>query len=160
MNSDQNHFKNRLRKLNLIIYAMISGVTIFIIVSVFLRYTGVFYTIDYKLDEIFKFLVPVFVFAGYLLGKTLFKIQLRKVAPDQDLLIKFNNYQIGTIVQSALLEVPGILAVIAFLFTGRSLYIGFAILSIFAMYFSRPTIAKVSAELELTVDEKQQFEAE
>ena len=160
MSTDHISFNDQLRKMNLIVYAMMGGVMVFIAISFYLRYSGLFYSVNNELDKIFKFLVPVLVFTGYLLGKTLFRVQLRKVKPDKGLDVRLKNYQIGAILQGALLEIPGSIAVLAFLLTGRALYLGFAILTIFALYFSRPTVEKVATELELTEEERQLLEKE
>jgi hypothetical protein len=59
------------------------------------------------------------------------------------------------IISLMVLELPGIFAVVAYLLTGRLLYLGFAILMVFAIIFARPTRFRLINDLKLSREEEE-----
>jgi hypothetical protein len=150
-----NNFGSQLRAMNVISMAVMAGLLVFLMVAVYLRYSAVFSGADDRLDNIFKFAVPAVIFVAYILSKVLFKVTIEKIDAATDLRQKLAKYMMAHIISLMVLELPGIFAVVAYLLTGRLLYLGFAILMVFAIIFARPTRFRLINDLKLSREEEE-----
>lgn len=108
--------------------------------------------------NLFIYLVPVAAAAGYFLSQSIFRKQVQGISNNQPLSQKLAKYQIATLIKYALLEGPGILAVIAYYLSGNALHLVIAIALIVYLFVQRPTKEKIKTDLPLSYEEEKGFD--
>ncbi len=139
--------------LSIVFYALIIGLVFFALVSFYLQQNNFGKTEM----NIFKYIVPIFIYGAFRGGSILFKKQVNNAIPKTDLLEKLILYRSALIVKYALLEGAAFFAIVAYLLTGEVLHLALAGISILAFLFSIPSIAKTENDLELNQDERQKI---
>ncbi|MGB6153555.1 MAG: hypothetical protein WBG48_16360 [Pricia sp.] len=147
-------FKTFLRTLTIIHTALCAGLMVFAIVAYYQK--GDFEA-RMNSQSILIYMVPVVAVAGYFLSQLLFKKQLEHISKEETLSVKLGKYQVASILKYALLEGPGILALLAYYWSGNALHLVVAIALIAYLFVQRPTADKIKKDLPLTYEEQKQL---
>lgn len=147
--------KEYLKTLQIIYYALISGQVIFGLVALFLRKMIGLDTGLQDLTDIFLYLVPVFIFGGYLLSRILFKSNLKTAINKSSLIEKMSDYRAALVIRYALLEGPSFFAIVVYLLTGSLIFLGMAGLIIVLFFTMKPTKERSVTDLQLNPAEEQ-----
>ncbi|WP_186757154.1 hypothetical protein [Echinicola salinicaeni] len=125
----------------------------------------VFFTAAYFLTEkteqmdatfhlFLKFLIPSLVLASIFGSNIYFKKQLSKLKQDNSLKDKLTDYITALVVKYALLEVPAIIAIVAYFISADWLFLGLAGTMIIIFLLHKPSQSKTISELSLNPEEK------
>lgn len=106
------------------------------------------------LQKIIIVAVPVSMAAAYFV----FRFATRNIPPQSTLSQKMNKYFVAVIIRSALLEVPGLLVVVAAIATAQSLLLIIIPVILFVFALLRPTPSAAAQDLELSPEEREQVE--
>jgi len=112
-----------------------------------------------ELSNIFLFLALIFTGGGIFMSRTFYKSKLDAIEQEQALDIKLAQLRTAMIMKYAILETPSIFALAGFLITGNYLILLFALLVIAVFVMEAPSLEKISQELQLTNDEKNQLKS-
>ncbi|HDZ15052.1 MAG TPA: hypothetical protein ENH60_09185 [Pricia sp.] len=107
--------------------------------------------------DIFIYIVPIIAAGGYFLSQLVYKKRLLTITQEEKLSIKLGKYQVAAILKYAIIEAPGILALLAYFWSGNALYLVIAIALIIYLFAQRPTVDKIIKELPLTHEEQKTF---
>ena len=140
--------------LKIIHVALCAGLAIFAFIA---YYQIGDFTAQMNQRNIFIYLVPVLAAAGYFLSQFFFKKQVEAISKEESLSVKLGKYQTASIFKYALLEGPGIVALMAYYWSGNALHLVIAIALIVYLFAQRPTADKIKKELPLTYEEQKQF---
>ena len=108
-------------------------------------------------QNILIYVVPIIALSGYFLSQLLFRKQIQSISKEEKLSFKLGKYQVASILKYALLEGPGILALLAYYSSGNALHLVIAIALIAYLFVQRPSADKIIKELPLTLEEERQF---
>ena len=131
-----------------------AGLMIFAIVA---YYQNEAFTARMDQQAIFIYIVPIAAVAGYFLSQVLFKKRIAAISKEEKLATKLVKYQVASILKYALLEGPGILALLAYYWSGNALHLVIAIALIAYLFAQRPTADKIKKQLPLTYEEQNRF---
>jgi hypothetical protein len=150
--------KTFLKTLSIIHLALIAGQVLFAITALGIKTK---HQTDVKnSNEAFMFIVPLLALAGFVAGHMLFKQQVNKLSGETSLKEKIKGYQGAVIVRFALLEGPSLFAIVAFLLTKNLLFLLVSALIILYFISLRPTKEKTENDLNLSYEEKLNFDKE
>ncbi len=107
----------------------------------------------------FQMLVPVAIVSGILVGRLLASKRINKAKKEAELKEKLDVYKSALIMKWALLEFPGLFALIAYLLFGHLLFMTLFAIPIVIFVLERPTKEKVIEDLELESKEREQFKS-
>ncbi len=110
--------------------------------------------IDGSLDNILLIVVSAFLFGGIFMAHFLGKLMLQGMMKQNLLRKKLGQYKTLVIIRLAMLEIPGIFALILFGMTGNNLFLLPAVLTVILFFLFKPSRSKLVAELELNQEEK------
>ena len=105
-----------------------------------------------SIDEIFKYLIPIFGMLFIPIGFILFKKRLKSVVENDDISSKLQLYRGIVVLRIALIEGVAILSAIAFLITLNNLYTAYTLISLAFYLPIYPTIDKIKADLNIEQD--------
>jgi hypothetical protein len=143
------------RSLIIVFYGLISGQVFFGLLSFFLVITNHLSSDGSDLSNIFIYIVPVFVLAGFILSHLIFKNRLKAISKKTSLFSKLADYRAALIIRYALLEGPGMFAIVVYLVTGNIIFILLATLIVLFFITIRPGREKVIKDLELNPNDEQ-----
>lgn len=105
-----------------------------------------------SIDEIFRYMIPIFGLIFIPIGFVLFKKRLKSITKDTDINSKLQIYR-GIVVQRiAFIEGVAIFSAVAFLITLNNLYVAYTLISL-AFYFPiYPTIDRIKTDLNIDQD--------
>ncbi len=149
--------KEYFRTLQIIYYALIAGQVFFGLVSVIINQMNNLNSGLVNLKDIFLFIVPFITISGFLIGRILFKKNMKTASSRAGLIEKMADYRAACIVKYALLEGPSFLAIIFFLVTGDLLFSGMTGLIIAIFLTMKPTKEYAVRNLELNPYEEQKI---
>lgn len=138
------------------IHAALLGVLILFTVLAYMRIGS--FAARMNDENVFIYLVPIAAAAGYFLSKLVVRKRLESVSRDAPLQSKLAKYQSASLIQYALLEAPGFLALFAYLFSGNALHLVIAIALIAYLFAQRPTVEKIKKQLPLRLEERKQVD--
>lgn len=144
-----NHKFNYLKLLQIIHFALVAGVIVFALISFTVHISQPNPYIEKEMRDIFIYLIPVFVFGGFLASNIVFKTKILEIKPLEDIMKKLECYRSVLIVRYAFLEASALMAVIAHLLTADYLFLGITSITILYFIYVRPTREKVIYDLEL-----------
>lgn len=104
------------------------------------------------------YLVPAVIIVGIVAGNYIFNLNLKKtISKETSLEEKFGEYRKNAIVRWAMMEMGNLLAIVAAIIEGKTLY--FALFAIGLIFFSmtRPNIIDFSKQFNLPVDQENKF---
>lgn len=104
------------------------------------------------------YLVPTIAVAGYFGSKYIFGRQIQKILRETPLSEKLQQYFSAAIIQYAVIEGPGFLALLAYFTSGNALFLVIAICLIVYLYTRKPTYQKLKNELQLSYAEQKEFD--
>lgn len=145
----QNHprFREFQQSMAIIFFAMLGGQVVFSLVSLGLVSKG-FVTPVPGFRETGLLIVPLLVFSGYMAGRLLGKKMMEKAMSTDDVEEKLNLSRTALIIRLAALETPGLFAIVAFLFTGERLFLGFTGVLLFYFITLFPSDARIISDLD------------
>jgi hypothetical protein len=144
----QQYFK----ALSVLHFALITGVTLFIVIAYFLR-GAIAHGNNEALANIFQYIVPVLAFICIAAGNVLYKKRVNDIKNKKNLAEKLNDYRAAFILRDALLEGAALFAIIAYMLCSELILLGVAILLVLIFVFIKPTKDKLIKDLELSSDE-------
>jgi hypothetical protein len=130
------------------------GMILFLIVSVVVNPGD---DLTYSIQDIEETLLIVMVIiclGGITLGKLIPRALIQKIKIEADVTEKLKVYISAFILKLAMLEVPTLLAIVFFFIEGNLIYVAIAALMIVIFMFNRPTLYKISNELQLNHQER------
>jgi len=163
MNTSRLTSKEYFKGINLIYYALISGVLIFFLITLFLNFTGNIPISDIDEDVLLINVLIitglVFLAAGIFGGQIFFNNKLKKINEQkEDLLIKTAEYRSSLIIRYALIEGPAFFSIIGYFLTASYIFIVFVGIAI-AIYIIvlKPTRERLIIDLQLDNIEKEKI---
>jgi hypothetical protein len=130
--------------------------------SFMIAYTGSLLYIDhYNLEngsfapvfEALRFIVPSVTIIGLMLSSIFYSDKMRMINDDTSLKEKLHIYQNALVIKLTCLEMPLLLAMIAFMLTAETLFMGVALFTIVAMWFNKPSRDEIASDLKLDEEE-------
>jgi hypothetical protein len=127
-----------------------------------IAYTGSLFYIDrYNLEngsfapmyDALRFIVPSVTIIGLMLSSIFYTDKIRGINNKSSLKEKLHIYQSALVIKLTCLEMPLLLAMVAFMFTAESLFMGVALFIILAMWFNNPTREEIASDLKLDDEE-------
>ncbi|MDT7830722.1 hypothetical protein RQM65_18780 [Pricia sp. S334] len=144
-----------LKILTIIHTTLTAGLLIF---AIFAYYQNQDFIARMDRQSLFTYIVPIVAAAGYFLSQWIFKKQLEAITEQEQLSLKLGKYQTASILKYAVLEGPGLLALLAYLWTGNALHLVIALALIVYLFVQRPNAEKIKRELPLNLEEQKQFD--
>ncbi len=141
--------KDYFRLLSIIYFAILLGQVFFACLSLFVQSIGEFAENEAELSEILLYVVPVFFIISFLTGNFIFKKRLTTARTRNNLSDILADYRGALIMRYALLEVPSLFTIVAFLITGEYLFLAMAGFIILLFIIIRPTPSRAITDLEL-----------
>ena len=157
-----NHIKSPIQALNLlniVFYALISGVLIFFLIThLNFQSNENIPSLDTELALIFNYLVPFICIIQGGLSIFIFDIQMKKMPKQQNLQDKIQHYFRSKVMQWALLEGAAIFCVISYFLTGFPMYALWCILMIMLLAFHKSSLSNFTKYATLTHQEQKALE--
>ena len=147
--------KTLLSVLPIIHLFMVLGLVVF---AGFVYWQNQDFNAEMNSGDSFIYVVPIVAAIGYFASKSVFQNLINKPVPEDALKGRLARYQTATIIKYALLEVPTILALAAYLSSGNALYLVIALCLIVYFYTQRPTRKRVLSDLQLTREEQKELD--
>ena len=146
---------NRLRTINLAHMTLATGMLIFGLVALYVHNLQ---SVDNELAKMFQYILPGALTIGLIGSYFVPEILIKKIDKNLELEHKISKYLPVVLIRGAFLEAPGLLAGIAILLTGRSYFIVAVGLLFLAFYFYRPSVIRISNDLNLTIEEREKLD--
>ena len=146
--------KEFFKAIQIIHFALMTGVIIFGIIAFYFHYSGLEMEGGKEMDFGLMYVVPVFTLGGILASNLMFKQKLKDCIAKPTLKEKMTNYRSALIIKFAFIEGSSFFAVIAYLLTGKLIYLGFTVLLLIVFIAYRPSKEKTIIDLELNQSEK------
>ena len=150
--------KSYFKTLNLIYIAMVAGQIIFGLVAYFLLQSTKFESEFPDMRDVFIYIVPIFVLGGIFGSTAVFTKTIFNARSLENLSDKLIEYRSALVMKYALLEGPSFFAIVIYLLTGDTVFLGMAGLILMVFILNRPGIAKAEMDLALDADEKLNLE--
>jgi len=153
MEQIQQTTKEYFKLLSIIHLALIVGLVLFgLVVSFFI---ADFQHPDYtsELARIVVYLVPGLCIVGMIAGNIISKSKFKLLKEESDINIKLTGYREALIIRNALLEGPGLFALVTIFITNDMNYLIYAGVMVLLMLAKKPTMRSLIAELELDQQE-------
>jgi hypothetical protein len=144
-----------LKTLKIIHLALCFGLALFAVLA-YLQIGG-FATANAD-SSLMLYLVPTLSVAGYFGSKYIFASQLRKIVQEAPLSQKLQQYFSASILQYAVIEGPGFLALLAYFTSGNALFLVIAICLVVYLFSLRPSYQKLKNELKLSYTEQKDLD--
>lgn len=109
-----------IRRMNLIYFAIISGIIVFTGICFYLVQSG--REVSAEIDDAFKILVPLLAVAGTFASRFVYSLLVKKAAAANGS-ERLSKYQTAVLVRLATLEAPCLFSIVAYLMTGNSFYL-------------------------------------
>lgn len=148
--------KEYIRKLKIIHFGLLIGLLLFAANVVFLNQDSKS-TTDSGL-ETFRIVASVMAIVCVSASLTISRMQMKQILLKSNLFDKLAGYQVTNIIRYALLEMPGLFALVFYLLTASNFFLILAGIIIALMVFQRPTSLKLIEELQLSFAERQIIE--
>ena len=155
MNSQQLTFKDYFKSIQVIHFALMTGVLFFAVIAYILVSQGFAVGGLENIDNLLSAFVPVFLIAGLFSGNFLFKIKVNEAKEKPGLMEKFNLYRSALIIKLALVEGPAFFSIVFYMLTGKFLYLVLTGFLLAVFYYYKPTREKIIGDLELSSAERQ-----
>jgi uncharacterized paraquat-inducible protein A len=103
------------------------------------------------------YFVPVFLVIMVILGFSIFNSRMAKVSLEGSLEEKFNVYRNSSIIRWSMIEIGNLLAIVAAIVEGNSLYLMFFAVGLIAFATTRPNIEEFTKRFKLSQDEQRKL---
>lgn len=158
MRTLQQTSKEYFKGINIIYFAIISGILIFMSIAVFLNSINSFATDDAFTVKIITIILLVLLSAGLLGSQLLFNKKLKQIKEQKkDLLAKTAEYRSTLITRYVFIEAPGFFSVIGYLLTGSNIFVILVGITVGILIILRPTREKLITDLQLDITEKEKI---
>lgn len=157
MRTLQQTSKEYFKGINIIYFAIISGILIFMSIAVFLNSINSFATDDAFTVKIITVVLLVLLSAGLLGSQLLFNKKLKQIKEQKDLLAKTAEYRSTLITRYVFIEAPGFFSVIGYLLTGSNIFVILVGITVGILIILRPTREKLITDLQLDITEKEKI---
>lgn len=137
------------KTLNIIFYALLTGMVLFGGVTLYLIQTGELID-DPELYDLFIILIPVFSVVGVISGMVIGNIFLAKAAAKEMAADKMKGFMLSFTLRSGLIEMPVLIAMWATISTNEYVFLGFSGLLILIFVYFKPNPEKVKKSLNLS----------
>ncbi len=152
---NQSTSKSVVNALTMIYFSLVMVMAAFGLIVLYLNYTG---GISTDADPAFAQLLRYILFAvlpiGLLSGYFIFKKIIATIPSTTSLKGKLGYYQNAVLIRSACFELPGIVGGVAALITGDNSFLLFTALVVVMFFLVRPTVYTITADLNLTSQER------
>lgn len=158
MESDKQLSKDYFKSLQIIHFALMTGILFFAIISFVVVTQGFEVSGLEDIESILAVFVPVFLIIGLVSGNFLYKLKINEAKVKSSLWEKLTIYRGAFIIKLALAEGPAFFSVVIYLITGKSVYLALTglLLIVFAVY--KPSREKLITDLELNYVDRQIME--
>ena len=147
--------KDFFKTIQIIHFALMTGLIVMGMLAFLFHYNGLEMEGGKEMNFGLIYVVPVFAFSGIIASNLVFKHKLKDSVNTPNLKEKLNNYRSALIAKFALIEGNSFFAIIAYLLTGKLLYLGHAGLLLIVLLLYRPTKEKSIIDLELGHSDQQ-----
>ena len=144
-----------IRTMSIIHLALLAG-QMLLALGAFAQSTKIFFGIMY-LDDYYVYIVPVLAMTGLFGGYVLFKKQLKAIRYKSPMSEKLEAYQNALIIRFALLEIPSLFAIAAYMVIGNLFFLAVSGFLMIYFIFLRPTTEKIDTDLQLDLDDPMRF---
>ena len=144
-----------IKTMSIIHLALLAG-QMLLALGAFAQSTKIFFGIMY-LDDYYVYVVPVLAMAGLFGGYVLFKKQLKAIRYKSPMSEKLAAYQNALIIRFALLEIPSLFAIAAYMVIGNLFFLAVSGFLMIYFIFLRPTTEKIDTDLQLDLDDPMRF---
>ncbi len=158
MENIQQTIKEYFKIISIFHFALALGITVFGLVISFL--VADFQHPDNESDfaKILVYLVPGLLIVGIVASKMVFSNRLNILKDEMDFKLKLEKYREALIIRYALLEGPGIFALVSVFLTNNSEYLIYAAAMLIFILIKKPSIKSAINELELDQTEISKIE--
>jgi len=144
----QNHpqFKDFQKSLAIVFFALLGSQIVFALVALGLISSG----LEIANPEFRTYgliIVPFLVLAGFIASRFVPAKLHERARTSNDIEEKFNHYRSALIIRLGLLETPSFFAIIAYLFTGERLFLGFVGMILFYFITLFPSENRIISDL-------------
>jgi hypothetical protein len=160
MKSEISDPREHYRQINLFFIALFLSVVILLGVSVFVRITDNFrftFSTSREIGLIFKILLGIFIILLLPLSYILHKRKIEKLKETRDLLQKLSFYKSSLMVKLIIIEYLCIFNLVTFFLFGDPYLLIPVSFFLLILLMNRPTIEKISTELDLTIEEREKL---
>ena len=144
-----------IKTMSIIHLALLAG-QMLLALGAFAQSTKIFFGIMYP-DDYYVYVVPLLAIIGFFGGYVLFKKQLKMIRYKSPMSDKLSAYQNALIIRFALLEIPSLFAIAAYMITGNLFYLAVSGFLMIYFIFLRPTTEKIDTDLQLDLDGPMRF---
>ncbi|HEX5171901.1 MAG TPA: hypothetical protein VFW11_22130 [Cyclobacteriaceae bacterium] len=142
--------------MNLVYLVQAAAMMLFGLVALYIRNVV---PIDNVLARSLRYILIALFIGALISAQFVPAFLIARIDKKMDLENKISKYFQVVIIRGAFLEVPGLLAGIATLLTGRSYFTAVVVLLLPAFYFYRPSKERITEELNLNETERNQLDA-
>lgn len=144
-----------IKTMSIIHLALLAG-QMLLALGAFAQSTKIFFGIMYLNDD-YMYAVPILALVGFFGGYLLFKKQLKVIRYRSSLNEKLSGYQNALIIRFALLEIPSLFAIAAYMLNGNLFFLAVSGALMVYFVFLRPTTEKIDTDLQLDLDDPMRF---
>ena len=148
-----------IRSLILVYFGLLTGQIVFAVIT-FAVNKQLMEPMAEDLRVVFIYIVPVFVINGFVTGQLIYRNRLRKIKRLDTLASKLGEYKSAFMIRLAMLEGAFLFAIIIYLLTADLIFMGMSGIIIAYFLVLRPTIDRISADMELNSTERMKLERE
>ena len=149
--------KQYFRSITILYLGLLIGQLAFSAITLYLN-LGLLFQPDDSLRDVFIYIVPIIVVNGFVTGQLIYRNRLKKIKNYNSLASKMGEYRGAMIIRLAMLEGASLFAIIVYLLTADLIFIAMSGLIIAYFIILRPTIDKISMDLELNSTERMKIE--
>ena len=147
--------KSTLTAMNMIYFSLVSIMTFFGLIVLFLNYSGGIGTsVDKDFALMLRYILFVLLPGSIAAGYFIFKQTLASVNTNLTLREKLMKYQTALLIRSASLELPGLFGAVAALITGDNSFLLFTAIIIVLFFLFRPTVYSITNDFNLSQAER------
>ncbi len=151
---------NNFKALQILHGAMLAGMLLFSIVSVFIKTTGRLQPVDAGVGKILQVIALLLAGASAGAGFFLFNRRMQSINDTANAKERMNIYRAAAIIRWALIEAPVLFIIISFMLTGNYAFLGLAIVLMGIFASTAPLKNKIAQQLQLNNNEVAKLEGQ
>jgi hypothetical protein len=140
---------NQIKVIQIIHFAFCTSILLFAGVTLFINMETLRFDLYLKASEPLEFLAPLITGIALFMGPFIFNKIIQNIDMNDDLSSKLMKYQAAFIVKCAILEAGAFMCIVACFITFNVLFMVFASLAFFSIWYAKPTKDKISSVLQL-----------
>ena len=143
-------FKEFLKAMRIIHLALAAGIAVYIIITIFLVYSGGMGFKEEGFTEMFMIVIPIFVLSALVASVVVVKRKLEALNKNYDSFEeKVAEYRSILIIKYALIEGPAFFAIVAYMLTEEDLFIIAASIILGYLILLRPSKSTIAKDLNM-----------